>query len=143
MGRGFPAQTQTLGRRKKGVQPRIFRGSAADNREEVGSMKTKTIALLAVCVTVALMAAAPLGAGESSIEQGKELFSAKTLGGSTNETSCSSCHPGGKGLEKAGKKSNLGDMINRCIAGPLGGQRVEEASPEMGSLKMYIESLGK
>jgi len=46
-------------------------------------------------------------------------------------------------LEHAGSKKNLSKMINRCITGPLGGQKIDGRKVEMRSLKMYIQSLGK
>jgi cytochrome c peroxidase len=82
-------------------------------------------------------------AGKSSVEYGKELFNDPSLGGSTNETSCNTCHQDGKGLSKAGENPNLTDMINNCITGQLGGQKIDGRSVEMRSLKMYIESLGQ
>lgn len=81
--------------------------------------------------------------GESSVELGKKLFNDPTLGGSTNDKSCNSCHADGKGLEKAGAKDNLSDIINQCVTGPLGGQKIDGRTVEMRSLKMYIQSLGK
>jgi cytochrome c peroxidase len=82
-------------------------------------------------------------AGKSSVEYGKELFNDPSLGGSTNETSCNTCHQDGKGLSKAGENPKLSDMINNCITGQLGGQKIDGRSVEMRSLKMYIESLGQ
>ena len=79
--------------------------------------------------------------GEASVEQGKQLFNDPALGGSTNEKSCGSCHPNGRGLEESGLKTNLAQMINTCIEKPLGGQAIEEDSVEMESLVQYIKSL--
>jgi len=93
---------------------------------------------------VALMLSSlPALAGKSSVELGKQLFNDPTLGGSTNAKSCNSCHPDGEKLEKAGAKKNLTKLINRCITGPLGGQKIDGRSVEMLSLKMYIESLAE
>ncbi|MBU0483186.1 MAG: cytochrome-c peroxidase [Proteobacteria bacterium] len=84
-----------------------------------------------------------VGAEQSSIEQGEKLFNDNSLGGSTNDTSCATCHPNGKDLEKAGEKQNLTETINRCITGPLKGNKIDGRTVEMRSLKMYIQSLSK
>lgn len=81
--------------------------------------------------------------GKSSVEMGKKLFNDPTLGGSTNSKSCASCHPKGEGMEKAGDRSDLVKMINRCITGPLKGKKIDGRKVEMRSLKMYIQSLKK
>ncbi len=106
-------------------------------------MKERIGWLLGTLLMTCLVAAGPLGASESSVELGKKLFNDKALGGSTNDNSCNSCHPDGKGLEKAGTRKGLEGMINQCVAGPLKGTKLDESSSEMQSLKMYIESLGK
>ena len=98
---------------------------------------------VAVILTVsALLLTGPALAGKSSVEYGKQLFNDSHLGGSTNAESCNSCHPDGNGLEKAGSNPRLSDLINRCITGPLKGEKIDGRSVEMRSLKMYIESLG-
>lgn len=81
--------------------------------------------------------------GESSVETGKKLFNDPSLGGSTNDKSCNSCHADGKGLEQAGAKENLSEIINRCVTGQLGGAKIDGRTVEMRSLKMYIQSLAK
>jgi len=88
-----------------------------------------------------LLTGLPALAGKSSVELGKQLFNDPTLGGSTNDKSCNSCHEGGKKLEKAAGETNLSKVINRCITGPLAGQKIDGRSAEMISLKMYIASL--
>ena len=72
---------------------------------------------------------------------GKKLFDDSALGGTNNHKSCSSCHPGGKGLQSAGSNPNLEVIINRCITGPLGGQALKDNSIEMQSITLYIKSL--
>ncbi len=105
-------------------------------------MQKKTLALIGA-VAITLAAAGPAFCGKSSVELGKKLFNDPALGGSTNDTSCNTCHPDGKKLENAGKRKDLGKMINRCIIGPLKGKRIDGRKIEMRSLKMYIQSLGK
>ena len=82
-------------------------------------------------------------AEKPSVEQGEKLFNDSGLGASENATSCGSCHPQGKGMEKAGANPQLGEMINRCVQGPLKGKAIDEQSEIMESLQMYIKSLAK
>ena len=56
----------------------------------------KAITIIAV---ITLSAALALAAGDAT--KGKKLFNDPTLGGSTNERTCNSCHTGGKGIEQA------------------------------------------
>ena len=69
------------------------------------------------------------------------LFTDASLGGSTNEKSCNSCHPGGQGLEKS--VDNVAKMVNQCIEGPLAGKAIDTESQEMKDLISYIRSLKK
>jgi len=104
-------------------------------------MNNKLLAANLCCL--ALLLAGPAMAEKSSVELGQKLFNDPTLGGSSNDKSCASCHPNGEGMEKAGAKSNLAKIINQCITGPLGGEKIDGRTVEMRSLKMYIESLAK
>ena len=103
-------------------------------------MKKRTVML--VVVMSLLMTAGLAVAAKSSVEYGKQLFNDQALAGSTNEKSCNSCHENGKGLEGAGENDKLSSAINKCITGPLGGEKIDGRSVEMRSLKMYILSLG-
>ncbi len=76
-----------------------------------------------------------------NVERGKQLFADPKLGGSTNDKSCNTCHPGGKGLEKAGV--NLESTIQACIQKALEGKPLATDSQEMKDLVAYIESLKK
>lgn len=96
--------------------------------------------ILFLAGTVTLSASMGIGGG-ASVEKGKELFNDPGLGGSTNDSSCNSCHPDGRGLKNAGDKQNLGSMINACIQRPLKGESLAEGSIELESLKLYIQSL--
>ena len=91
---------------------------------------------------VILTGSSALAAGKSSVEVGKKLFNDPALGGSTNETTCNSCHKNGEGLEKAGSNPKLVKVINQCITGQLKGEKIDGRTVEMRSLKMYIKSLG-
>jgi cytochrome c553 len=102
----------------------------------------KKFHLAVILMGSALLLAGPALAGKSSVEYGKKLFNDPQLGGSTTAESCNDCHLDGKGLEKAGSNPKLSAVINRCITGPLKGEKIDGRSVEMRSLKMYIESLG-
>ncbi|MCL7489052.1 MAG: hypothetical protein M8357_12870 [Desulfobulbaceae bacterium] len=100
----------------------------------------KTCIIIGLAAIMGVYTGLALG-GEASVEQGEQLFNDATLGGSTNDKSCSSCHPNGRGLEESGAKDNLAQMINTCIEKPLGGQALENDSVELESLVQYIKSL--
>lgn len=102
----------------------------------------KTCLIIGLALFIAIYAGLGIS-GEASVEGGKQLFNDSTLGGSSNVTSCSTCHPDGKGLERAGEKDNLVQMIKTCIERPLKGNAPDEQSMEMESLKLYIKSLKK
>ncbi len=87
----------------------------------------------------ALMAGNLPAAEKPSAALGKKLFRDPTLG--RNGKSCNTCHPDGKGLEDAGNRPDLAQIIDRCIAGPLAGKQIAEGSTEMQSLILYIRSL--
>jgi cytochrome c len=83
---------------------------------------------------------------ESEAEKGKVLFNdAKFAGG---VKACSSCHPNGKGLEKAGDKKEFGEtkksleeMINSCIVNANKGKAIDVKSEQMKQMVAYIKSL--
>ena len=77
----------------------------------------------------------------ASPDRGKQLFTSTQLG--TSGKSCNSCHPGGKGLEKAAAHDTgeLGEIVNQCIKTPLKGKALDPASAELKSLIMYIKTL--
>ena len=102
----------------------------------------KTISFLVTSFVIGLMSV-PAFAEEASVELGQKLFNNPGLGASQNAINCSTCHPNGEGMEKAGKKPNLAAMINRCIVGPLKGEKLNEQTVAMQSLEMYIQSLSK
>ena len=104
----------------------------------------------AVVIGLALvLSTSAFAAGDA--KKGKMLFDdAKFAGGSA---SCSSCHPDGKGLEKAkGKKmwTNPGgtwlaleDANNVCIILANKGKAIDPKSADMKDLVAYIKSLKK
>jgi hypothetical protein len=74
--------------------------------------------------------------------KGKILFSDTKLGGATSGMSCNSCHPGGKGLEKAGDRKDLLKVVNACIQNALKGKPLDLKSSEMADLVAFVKSLG-
>ncbi|MEN8135255.1 MAG: cytochrome c peroxidase [Thermodesulfobacteriota bacterium] len=102
---------------------------------------SKAKLVVAILAGTILLAGGQAMAGKSSVELGKKLFNDPTLGGSTNDKSCNSCHADGEGLEKAGDNKKLVKVINQCITGPLKGKKIDGRTADMRSLKMYIKSL--
>jgi mono/diheme cytochrome c family protein len=76
-----------------------------------------------------------------NVERGKQLFADPKLGGSNNDKTCNTCHPNGKGLEKAGV--NLESTIQACIQKALEGKPLATDSQEIKDLAAYIRSLKK
>ncbi|MBI5408660.1 MAG: hypothetical protein HZA14_04780 [Nitrospirae bacterium] len=114
-------------------------------------MRFLKIILLSM-IAAAFLASFVLAAGmEGSAEKGKAYFNdAKFAGGAA---SCGSCHPNGKGLDKAAVKMqwknpagtwlNLEDTINVCIIMGNKGKAIDPKSAEMMDLIAYLKSLGK
>ena len=102
--------------------------------------KQKTLAA-AVAVLFLMTGTSVFGASKSSVESGMEMFNDSKLGNSTNDSSCNSCHAGGKGLENAGEKKKLTKLVNNCLVGKMGGEKMDGRLVAMRSLKMYIKSL--
>jgi cytochrome c peroxidase len=102
---------------------------------------SKAKLVVAILAGTILLTGGQAMAGKTSVELGKKLFNDPTLGGSTNDKSCNSCHADGKGLEKAGDNKKLVKVINQCITGPLKGKKIDGRTADMRSLKLYIKSL--
>jgi cytochrome c peroxidase len=75
------------------------------------------------------------------VARGKKLFADPKLGGSKSDKSCNSCHPDGKGLEKAG--ANIESMVQKCIEKALEGKPLAADSQELKDIVAYIKSLKK
>lgn len=115
-------------------------------------MKYLKIVLLST-MALALIFSFAYAAG--NVEKGKALFSDPKAFNAPGEKSCSSCHPGGKGLEKAGaegKKSwtnpggtwlALEDANNVCIMMANKGKTIDPMSEDMKDLVAFIRSLAK
>lgn len=76
-----------------------------------------------------------------TVAMGEILFTSTTLG--SNGKSCSSCHPGGKGLAEIGAydDATLREMINFCIRDALKGKMFALESQELDSMLLYLRTL--
>ncbi len=94
-------------------------------------------------ITILLLAIAFSAAAIESPnrELGEKLFNWEALG--SNGKSCSTCHPGGKGLEEIGAYDDgmLMEMINFCIRDALKGEMLTPDSQELESMLIYLRSL--
>lgn len=104
-------------------------------------MKKKWNCLALLLPLLPLLTAGVPAAEQPSAEKGLELFNSKDFAGAVSGRSCSSCHPGGAGLQSAWKSTNLAGQVNRCIEGPLKGKPLDSESVEMQSVLLYIRSL--
>jgi len=96
---------------------------------------------------------APSYAMAGDVERGKTLFKDENFGNGTAGKSCNSCHPNGKGLEKAGSKSefnimgqkqnSLEEAVNFCIKMALKGEPIDPESQDMKDIVAYIRSIGR
>ena len=102
-------------------------------------MKTLPIVVISI-LSISLFIMVAFAGGDPA--KGKVLFNDPTLGGGTAGVSCNSCHPDGKGLEKAGERKDLATFANSCIQKALKGKGLDPNSEEMADLIAYIKSLG-
>lgn len=74
---------------------------------------------------------------------GGKLFHDNNLG--TNNKSCATCHPDGKGLEESSTydDSMLKEMVNFCIRDALKGEMKDLDSTESNSFLIYLRALEK
>jgi len=84
-----------------------------------------------------------LAVAAGDAEKGKALFNDPTFGGGTAGVSCNSCHPDGKGLEKAGDRKDLEKFVNACIQNALKGKGIGLKSAEMADIIATIKSFKK
>jgi cytochrome c553 len=92
-----------------------------------------------VMISFSLMFTLAMAGGD--VEKGKALFSDPKFGGGTAGVSCNSCHPDGKGLEKAADMKGLAKQVNACIKNALKGKGIDLKSAEMADMVAYIKSL--
>jgi cytochrome c553 len=100
-------------------------------------MKALKISLVSIFVVVGLISSFAFAAGD--VTKGRVLFNDTKLG--TAGKSCNSCHPDGKGLDKAADRKDLAKIINTCIENALQGKPIDPKSAEMADLITYIKSL--
>jgi cytochrome c len=101
-------------------------------------MKLLKIGLISI-LSIGLFISIAFAAGDAA--KGKVLFNDTQLGGGTAGISCNSCHPNGKGLEKAADKKDLPKVVNACVKNALKGKGIDPKSAEMADLIAYIKSL--
>jgi mono/diheme cytochrome c family protein len=92
-----------------------------------------------VMVSFSLMFTLAMAAGD--VGKGKALFNDPKLGGGTAGVSCNSCHPDGKGLERAADMKGLEKQVNACIKNALKGKGIDPKSAEMADIVAYLKSL--
>ncbi len=92
-------------------------------------------------ISLSLIFSLAIAAG--NVEKGKALFSDPKLGGGTAGVSCNSCHPDGKGVEKAADRKNkdLEKQVNLCIKNALKGKEIDPKSADMANIIAYMKSL--
>lgn len=113
-------------------------------------MKVMKILVLTL-IALGLIFSFAFAAGD--IAKGKALFNDPKLGGGTAGKSCNSCHPDGKGLEKAADKKEFSIMgksqkgieeaVNFCIEMALKGKAIDPKGTDMANIVAYIKSLSK
>ncbi len=104
-------------------------------------MKKLSVILMVVLLALFVISIAASAIPQDvSLDKGKALFNDPKLG--TTGKSCNSCHPDGKGLDKAGEKSNLENILNSCITKGLKGNALDVKSAEIQSLVLYVKSFG-
>jgi hypothetical protein len=110
-----------------------------------GVKMKKSIFFMNGLLFIVLLATPAIAAKKASVDWGEELYKSPTLGGSTNEKSCSSCHETGdkrmlkKVMEMSRKELSI--MLNKCITGPLQGKELDPKSEKMRSLRLYLNFL--
>ena len=97
----------------------------------------KSVIILSIIFCGFLFSTA-IAAGD--VKKGEALFNDPRLGGGTTGASCNSCHPQGKGMEKASEKRNLEGQVNACIQNALKGKGLDPRSSEMADIVAYIRS---
>ncbi len=113
-------------------------------------MKALKIMIFSI-ITLGLILSGAFAMKHLPEERGKTLFNdAKFAGGSK---ACNSCHPDGKGLEKAADKKefkimgktqkSLEEAVNFCIENASKGKAIDPKSEQMKDIVAYIKSLGK
>ncbi len=115
-------------------------------------MKIAKMALLAL-ITVGLIFSMAFAAGDAA--KGKKMFTDPNLNGAPGPTSCNTCHPDGKLLEKAGEAgrtrwknpagswTSIEDTNNVCLIMAVKGKALDPDSQGMKDLVAYVKSLSQ
>jgi cytochrome c len=105
-----------------------------------GRQDMKRLAGLVMCGSI-IWCSSVIGADAPSLERGKLLFNNEKLG--TSGKSCATCHADVNKLSNAAAydEDKMVNIINKCIAGPLKGIKLDSRSAEMKSLVLYLKSL--
>jgi cytochrome c peroxidase len=103
--------------------------------------KQKNVATI-LAVMFVLAGTSAFGAKKITIEKGEQMFNDPKLSESTNESSCSSCHAGGKGLDGVESKG-LTKLINKCLIEKMAGNKLDGRMAPMRSLKKYVQSFNE
>jgi cytochrome c peroxidase len=106
-------------------------------------MRKQKIVAVVLAALFLMTGAMAIAAKKTSVELGQEMFNDPKLGESVNDSSCNSCHAGGKGLENVGEKKKLSKLINNCLIGQMAGNKIDGRKAPMRSLKMYIKSISE
>jgi cytochrome c len=114
-------------------------------------MKTGKGALVFLAVLAFIALPAAHAVTHKPEERGRALFTDPNFAG--GKRACDSCHPGGRGLARAAKKSefhimggtqdSLEEAVNACIVGANRGKAIDVNSKEMKDLVSYIKSLAE
>lgn len=126
----------------------LYNGDQISLMEGGERMRFLKLLMLSLIVTGLIFSFA-FAAGNA--EKGKAMFNdPKAFGG---QKACSSCHPNGKGLEKAGEKKEwttpvgktktLVEAVNLCIVNANKGKALDVKSEQMADMVAFIKSLGK
>ena len=101
---------------------------------------TRRTSMILIILFVVFVPQIGVSGDKETIEYGKQLFNDPAFAMSTNDKSCNSCHPDGKGIGPA-TNGDYSEMINRCIVGALRGQPLEKDSKKMQAMQAYLQSL--
>lgn len=113
-------------------------------------LKITTLSLMAIGL-VFFLTCTQAAVTKGDTGKGKLVFNYVNFGSGTSGKSCNSCHPDGKGLEKAGEKNeftimgknqnSLEEAVNFCIEMALKGRAIDTKSEDMVNIVAYIKSL--
>ena len=112
-------------------------------------MKRNAILIIAPIALILTFSVA-FAMSHKAAEKGRALFENPNFAGGMK--ACNSCHPNGKGLSKAGsktefsimgkKQNSLEEAINICIVNANRGKAIAEDSKEMQEMVSFVKSLG-